>query len=149
MIRRPPRSTLFPYTTLFRSEANHAAALRESVGVTHREDRPVLEARQNALRSVSLGPTDEQDVAGLDLVHAVVAPDLESPPSQALITHRLVQDAPERIISENADHERRVGLGKGLGWPLDELRVVEQEHCLHVVFRGPHGWCRRRASRRE
>src|SRR3712207_7402293 len=25
MIRRPPRSTLFPYTTLFRSEARHAA----------------------------------------------------------------------------------------------------------------------------
>src|SRR3712207_7775135 len=24
MIRRPPRSTLFPYTTLFRSEAHHA-----------------------------------------------------------------------------------------------------------------------------
>src|SRR5437764_7617838 len=24
MIRRPPRSTLFPYTTLFRSVANHA-----------------------------------------------------------------------------------------------------------------------------
>src|SRR3712207_7012057 len=26
MIRRPPRSTLFPYTTLFRSRARHAAA---------------------------------------------------------------------------------------------------------------------------
>src|SRR3712207_7081526 len=26
MIRRPPRSTLFPYTTLFRSAAAHAAA---------------------------------------------------------------------------------------------------------------------------
>src|SRR3712207_8492969 len=25
MIRRPPRSTLFPYTTLFRSEVDHAA----------------------------------------------------------------------------------------------------------------------------
>src|SRR5437667_3010837 len=25
MIRRPPRSTLFPYTTLFRSRAGHAA----------------------------------------------------------------------------------------------------------------------------
>src|SRR2546425_9424287 len=25
MIRRPPRSTLFPYTTLFRSERHHAA----------------------------------------------------------------------------------------------------------------------------
>src|SRR5258708_17944475 len=27
MIRRPPRSTLFPYTTLFRSEPKHAAVL--------------------------------------------------------------------------------------------------------------------------
>src|SRR3712207_8645470 len=26
MIRRPPRSTLFPYTTLFRSESAHASA---------------------------------------------------------------------------------------------------------------------------
>src|SRR2546430_3533908 len=26
MIRRPPRSTLFPYTTLFRSHANHGNA---------------------------------------------------------------------------------------------------------------------------
>src|ERR1039458_8103379 len=28
MIRRPPRSTLFPYTTLFRSVPHHAAARR-------------------------------------------------------------------------------------------------------------------------
>src|SRR2546430_12850200 len=29
MIRRPPRSTLFPYTTLFRSEKYHAGATAE------------------------------------------------------------------------------------------------------------------------
>src|SRR5438034_5068675 len=28
MIRRPPRSTLFPYTTLFRSETRHRSLLR-------------------------------------------------------------------------------------------------------------------------
>src|SRR5256885_11474421 len=28
MIRRPPRSTLFPYTTLFRSPFQHAGAVR-------------------------------------------------------------------------------------------------------------------------
>src|SRR2546429_4447231 len=33
MIRRPPRSTLFPYTTLFRSQRPHADAER------HRESR--------------------------------------------------------------------------------------------------------------
>src|SRR2546430_12566894 len=30
MIRRPPRSTLFPYTTLFRSTPHHAGRLRGS-----------------------------------------------------------------------------------------------------------------------
>src|SRR2546427_2316641 len=29
MIRRPPRSTLFPYTTLFRSVADHVRAIQQ------------------------------------------------------------------------------------------------------------------------
>src|SRR5256885_2924893 len=35
MIRRPPRSTLFPYTTLFRSlcQGNWRACLRETLGL--------------------------------------------------------------------------------------------------------------------
>src|SRR3712207_7130212 len=43
MIRRPPRSTLFPYTTLFRSQPRHGAAhgalrlVRGSVGTQSRE----------------------------------------------------------------------------------------------------------------
>src|SRR5437899_12924714 len=36
MIRRPPRSTLFPYTTLFRSDARPAAADRAFRRVVHR-----------------------------------------------------------------------------------------------------------------
>src|SRR2546425_8548753 len=32
MIRRPPRSTLFPYTTLFRSDFRHADARPEPAG---------------------------------------------------------------------------------------------------------------------
>src|SRR2546422_6523492 len=42
MIRRPPRSTLFPYTTLFRS-ADHRAAARDAVaarGLVGRGRRP-------------------------------------------------------------------------------------------------------------
>src|SRR3712207_8057177 len=38
MIRRPPRSTLFPYTTLFRSSAEAAAAApEEAAPATRRE----------------------------------------------------------------------------------------------------------------
>src|SRR3712207_8484815 len=39
MIRRPPRSTLFPYTTLFRSpqKAAHAAVLEDESEIGHRK----------------------------------------------------------------------------------------------------------------
>src|SRR2546429_5101873 len=39
MIRRPPRSTLFPYTTLFRSRAHNERAARRDRERTHREKR--------------------------------------------------------------------------------------------------------------
>src|SRR3712207_8378668 len=40
MIRRPPRSTLFPYTTLFRSARVARSALREVVDLVPRRARP-------------------------------------------------------------------------------------------------------------
>src|SRR5256885_8076432 len=48
MIRRPPRSTLFPYTTLFRSRV----AADDLVGVQDlREDRVFHRAEQGCLRA--------------------------------------------------------------------------------------------------
>src|SRR2546426_8318949 len=44
MIRRPPRSTLFPYTTLFRSVSREAARLRR------RQSRERFHAAQPAAR---------------------------------------------------------------------------------------------------
>src|SRR2546421_8097837 len=41
MIRRPPRSTLFPYTTLFRSHLQIAAQLRGPIA-SRREEDPCL-----------------------------------------------------------------------------------------------------------
>src|SRR2546430_6812167 len=35
MIRRPPRSTLFPYTTLFRSHTNQREKIRRSIHFKH------------------------------------------------------------------------------------------------------------------
>src|SRR3712207_7161057 len=35
MIRRPPRSTLFPYTTLFRSKSTTLAAMIDHMNETH------------------------------------------------------------------------------------------------------------------
>src|SRR2546427_9357936 len=44
MIRRPPRSTLFPYTTLFRSRLR-----------AHRPDQPLLGAVRRQARAQELG----------------------------------------------------------------------------------------------
>src|SRR3712207_8869002 len=75
MIRRPPRSTLFPYTTLFRSDETArcrgglARHLRMGMGV---RPRPVEHARRPRVRDVPV-------VGGRrDLVHRDAARDRKS-----------------------------------------------------------------------
>src|SRR3712207_8122620 len=80
MIRRPPRSTLFPYTTLFRSEARHLAPRAEE----HREaavDEPLLERprlgllgrRRVALRAQVDHPLQDRKSTRLNSSHANIS----------------------------------------------------------------------------
>src|SRR3954449_8401282 len=50
MIRRPPRSTLFPYTTLFRSTQSPARAVRPSPGKQPPGDRAGAQADRKSTR---------------------------------------------------------------------------------------------------
>src|SRR3712207_7416313 len=58
MIRRPPRSTLFPYTTLFRSHAPHPEAVDR-----HARDllaaRPLIDVRRQDRAEVAASGPDE------------------------------------------------------------------------------------------
>src|SRR2546426_5445337 len=58
MIRRPPRSTLFPYTTLFRSQKFGAQALidRESKRFTELGLKPALLSEDRWLEKLTLEP---------------------------------------------------------------------------------------------
>src|SRR2546427_7809045 len=71
MIRRPPRSTLFPYTTLFRSgraaEAGLLAAQLAHQGVTGSLD--VLDGELGLGRAVSDGP-DWSDIGATQIGRA-------------------------------------------------------------------------------
>src|SRR3712207_8050986 len=62
MIRRPPRSTLFPYTTLFRSGANHDQP-GEPLGIAGRRQRPDHRAHgmpdEDHLAQVQLARSEE------------------------------------------------------------------------------------------
>src|SRR3712207_8245598 len=63
MIRRPPRSTLFPYTTLFRSALLGAqqAVLVVDRSLAPDEDPLLVEAGQQPLGERVLGPRDVRD----------------------------------------------------------------------------------------
>src|SRR2546422_9677663 len=58
MIRRPPRSTLFPYTTLFRSIQLAGYSDREKLEIAKRYLAP-RQVRENGLTSEQLEITDE------------------------------------------------------------------------------------------
>src|SRR2546425_7467202 len=69
MIRRPPRSTLFPYTTLFRSRAQAAAQgdrLGASDGVPQRGDdeggqaNPVVRLQRAHVRRLRHSPREDE-----------------------------------------------------------------------------------------
>src|SRR5256885_8156596 len=63
MIRRPPRSTLFPYTTLFRSSGELIGPGRESfrAAKTMGLVQKVLEQRTDASATVDSGTSMEQE----------------------------------------------------------------------------------------
>src|SRR3712207_8606177 len=71
MIRRPPRSTLFPYTTLFRSEAgpdrdddqeDHRRAVHGEHLVVHlRREERVLRRPQLDAHEERLGPAQQEE----------------------------------------------------------------------------------------
>src|SRR6266550_3772148 len=128
------RVDLKPDTAPVRHEANHAPPFSESLGVTHREDRPVLEAREDLLRLISHRPTDEQDVAPRDIVHSLITTDREWPRSPMFPAHGGIEEIAERVGTQNSDDQRRLRVGNGLRRPIDELRKVEQEDGLHLRF---------------
>src|SRR5690348_17570387 len=63
MLRRPPRSTLFPYTTLFRSEAIEALAYRR---LSQMPKQPVCE-------QASDGAGAAESVSGIEVLRLLIA----------------------------------------------------------------------------
>src|SRR3712207_7647553 len=61
MIRRPPRSTLFPYTTLFRSDGSKLSIVLNGIVENYRELRAGLVERGHTYRS----ETDAETVSHL------------------------------------------------------------------------------------
>src|SRR3712207_6912955 len=81
MIRRPPRSTLFPYTTLFRSHSRvrclfHRDGLRATdkpVGSHERDRARVGESHRNGIRAVPGEDRQDRKSTRLNSSHANIS----------------------------------------------------------------------------
>src|ERR1035441_10902040 len=99
MIRRPPRSTLFPYTTLFRSpsaqrradlpdgnrENSQQPEIRSGAGQREGEIEPLLGGQDNGLQESGRQPDEQREWDGsaglaVERLHAVTYPSV--PPLQ-------------------------------------------------------------------
>src|SRR6185312_16274434 len=92
MIRRPPRSTLFPYTTLFRSVSPHCLSQRRQLAIAQQaqiqtrrdsdEQLSLMTAREGAdVRGVLAGDPQRQILAALKQLFVLPA-ELQDPPGQ-------------------------------------------------------------------
>src|SRR2546430_6553247 len=83
MIRRPPRSTLFPYTTLFRSSSQpYAAGQRQSVphqsarhalSRGHREQSHHLRSRRQGAAQLALAAQQDRKSTRLNSSHSQIS----------------------------------------------------------------------------
>src|SRR5688572_32044185 len=64
MLRRPPRLTLFPYTTLFRSWRLRADIVDYSIHPLHFVDDPIRHPAQHVIRN--LGPISRHAIQACD-----------------------------------------------------------------------------------
>src|SRR3712207_8035219 len=75
MIRRPPRSTLFPYTTLFRSDGIRVAGgdRRHPRALLERELRPDLSGPRRARAAGARGAARDRKSTRLNSSHANIS----------------------------------------------------------------------------
>src|SRR2546427_11026904 len=117
MIRRPPRSTLFPYTTLFRSgELVDRTSGHREIAVGNRELGAEIGAIERGLqrpRGVQvLAPLPQQEVAVAADAHEPVGPQ---------------QQPPMKALDHLAELELRGGLAVGGQPPPRAVELVEGE----------------------
>src|SRR3989449_11106932 len=116
MIRRPPRSTLFPYTTLFRSEPGERAIARREVAGERR--RAARELRHE--RPLRLDRARERAV--LRWVH-----DIDPAPEDGERASARVERAPVRRrvdAARETAHDRHAARPELAGQPLGDLDAV-------------------------
>src|SRR2546430_3203896 len=114
MIRRPPRSTLFPYTTLFRSDDEALRLIADAAAVEKTGARGLLTVFEKLFRDY------KYHLAGSGLSQLRVTAELVREPKRVL----------DRIMAEGEKHEAKMLEGGARQW----AEAFGREHGLEIVF---------------
>jgi len=117
MIRRPPRSTLFPYTTLFRSAFTYYAH-REKLRVIGKED--LLEPMNRGALSIARGVADEFDAL---LAGNICNTNIYEPDDPA--THKQARAMFEEQVGWAAEAGIDLIIGETFGWLAEAMLALE------------------------
>src|SRR3712207_2301706 len=143
MIRRPPRSTLFPYTTLFRSLAPRAGEVWGLEVVEEAIGDAIANARRNEVENARFFAGDVR-LALRELVEKAGRPDVVvvDPPRAGLsqkVVRRVIEAAPKRIVYVSCNPTTLAPNAAQLteaGWKLTRVRPVDmfpQTHHIETV----------------
>src|SRR2546427_110764 len=88
MIRRPPRSTLFPYTTLFRSELDRLIATATASNQTLRQAVARVDASERDRKSTRLNSSHSQISYAVFCLKKKKPPDRDPPQARQQRTYR-------------------------------------------------------------
>src|SRR3989475_8885308 len=131
MIRRPPRSTLFPYTTLFRSSVDHRRAAR-ALQPEHTEaamsvvmgERTSVEVAGKRVAVIGLGRSGIAAVRLLGELGARVAVADQKPLAELAATLEGLRAGDLEVHSGGAYEAALRGAGLGLGNPGGPLQLA-------------------------
>src|SRR2546426_9427512 len=123
MIRRPPRSTLFPYTTLFRSQKLlRQAHARELIDLAKEDDGAYPVKLRDLTPSPALPPAEPAAVTDADEALAPPMPESSAPPSMR------PANAPVAGIPSRSARFRRGSRGPRVAPPdIPKIGVVEMD----------------------
>ena len=138
-----------PNPVVLPEEPDDHAPWQRPFRIGHGEDAALLQLRHDAVEVAQLGGRDEQDLTAADVGDRGVALDRKRMLLHRFAAHHLVEIVPQRVIAENADHERGAVAGQSRRRPFDEMSEVEQEHRFELGLRHRCGDTRQPAGEQQ
>ena len=122
------------HPVIFQIELDFAAALREILAFPDHKRACALQIIQNIRQEFVFPCTDENDLAGFQFPDIVDPSFHERPIVDIFSADDVIERAPKRVVSENADRNRSFFIREGVKRPVYKFCEVKQEGRLNLIL---------------